>query len=153
MIVDDLSIMFLQNDYNLSSNRGTTYKTCILDPFIFFGGCPKSLKWSSRSRPLTDLVRKNRPRIKPTINHSPKRPINHKTWLIAFSAWLIQGRSITKPRSTITTSESAPNFSNFGMAATAIMVTCRDDGTFPSGCSFDCFDLTTDWWMSLQLPA
>ena len=53
-------MIFLQNDYNLSSNRGTTYKTSILDP-IEFGGWPKSLKWSSQSRPMTDLVRKSRP--------------------------------------------------------------------------------------------
>ena len=26
-----------------------------------FGGCPKSLKWSSQTRPMTDLVRKDHP--------------------------------------------------------------------------------------------
>ena len=31
-------------------------------PFYDFGGYPKSLKWSSQSRPMTDLVRQARPK-------------------------------------------------------------------------------------------
>ena len=37
MIVDGFPIIFLRNDYNLSSNRGTTYKTGILDPIKLVG--------------------------------------------------------------------------------------------------------------------
>ena len=36
MILYDSSMIFLQNDNNLSSNRGTTYKTGILDPIEFW---------------------------------------------------------------------------------------------------------------------
>ena len=36
MIFDDFSMIVHQNDYNLSSNRGTTYKTSILDPIEFW---------------------------------------------------------------------------------------------------------------------
>ena len=60
------SMICHQNDPSLSSTRGTINKTCILDP-INFGGWPKCLKWSSQSRPMTDLVRKV----------VPKRQINH----------------------------------------------------------------------------
>ena len=35
MMFDDFPMKFLQNEYNLSSNRGTTYETSILDPIEF----------------------------------------------------------------------------------------------------------------------
>ena len=41
-----------------------------------------------------------------SVNHLPKSPVNHKTWLTAFSAWLTQGPSIIKQPSTITLSDS-----------------------------------------------
>ena len=42
-----------------------------------------------------------------SVNHLPKSPVNHKTWLTAFSAWLTQGPSTIKHLSTITIPESA----------------------------------------------
>ena len=36
MFFADCSMIFLQNDYNVSSNQGTTYKTGILDPIEFW---------------------------------------------------------------------------------------------------------------------
>ena len=42
-----------------------------------------------------------------SVNHLPKIPVNHKTWLTAFSAWLTQGPSTIKHPSTITIPESA----------------------------------------------
>ena len=36
IIFYDFPTTFLQNGLNLSSNRGTTYKTCILDPIEFW---------------------------------------------------------------------------------------------------------------------
>ena len=41
-----------------------------------------------------------------SVNHLPKSPVNHKTWLTAFSAWLTQGPSTIKHPSTITIPES-----------------------------------------------
>ena len=41
-----------------------------------------------------------------SVNHLPKSPVNHKTWLTAFSAWLTQGPSTIKHPSTITVSDS-----------------------------------------------
>ena len=55
-------MIFHQNGPNLLLTRGATIKTGILTP-VEFGGYPKSLKWSSQSRPMTDLVRKCRPKM------------------------------------------------------------------------------------------
>ena len=50
-----------QNEPNLLLTRGTTSKTGIHTLWIFGGySYPKSLKWSSQSRSMTDLVRDNR---------------------------------------------------------------------------------------------
>ena len=38
MFFDEFSMIVLQSEYNLSSNRGTTYKTGILDPIEFLVG-------------------------------------------------------------------------------------------------------------------
>ena len=62
MSVYDCSMIFHQDDPNLSSTRGTINETGILDP-TEFGRCPKCLKWSSQSRPMAEFVRKSRPQM------------------------------------------------------------------------------------------
>ena len=61
-----------------------------------------------------------------SVNHLPKIPVNHNTWLTAFSAWLTQGPSTIKHPSTITIPESA--YSTGCHIAQVAFGACRSHG-------------------------
>ena len=63
-----------------------------------FGGCPKCLKWSSRSRPMTDFVRKNRPQMSDQPSLFLSLLLGGPTCLVGRLAWLA-GESL--PHSTL----------------------------------------------------